>query len=84
MAMNYATTDLYLAACLKTVLNLPLPVIHANGRLSTFVFEVDSIEAQRIAAEFYTDAISVHARRYSQDLRDLKGLLCQLRGARTQ
>jgi len=77
---SYATTDLYLAACLKVVLNLPLPAIHASGRLSTFVFEVDPSHAQRIAAEFYGDSLRVPARRYALDLRDLKGLVCQLRG----
>ena len=77
---SYTTTDLYLAACLKVVLNLPLPSIRATGRLSTFVFDVEPSEAQRIAAEFYGDSLHVPARRYALDLRDLKGLVCQLRG----
>jgi len=77
---SYATTDLYLAACLKAVLNLPIPTIRASGRLSTFVFEVDPIQAQRLASEFYSDSLHVPARRYALDLRDLKGLVCQLRG----
>lgn len=77
---NYSTTDLYFAAALKVVLNLPPPLIRATGRLSTFVFEVDPNQAQRIAAEFYGDSLGVPARRYALDLRDLKGLVCQLRG----
>ena len=77
---NYSTTDLYLAAALKVALTLPLPTIRASGRLSTFVFEVDPSQAQRIAAEFYGDSLDVPARRYALDLRDLKGLVCQLRG----
>ena len=77
---SYATTDLYFAAALKVVLTLPPPAIRPTGRLSTFVFEVDPSEAQRIAAEFYGDSLCVPARRYALDLRDLKGLVCQLRG----
>lgn len=77
---SYSTTDLYFAAALKVALTLPPPLIRASGRLSTFVFEVDSSQAQHIAAEFYGDSLLVPARRYASDLRDLKGLVCQLRG----
>ena len=79
--MSYSTTDLYLAACLKVALNLPPPTIRPNGRMSTFIFDVDPSQAERIAAQFYGDALSIPARRYALDLRDLKGLVCQLRGA---
>ena len=80
MARSFSTTDLYLAGAIKLVLNLPPPTIRPSGRLSTFVFEVDPSQAQRIAAEFYGDSLHVPARRYALDLRDLKGLVCQLRG----
>jgi len=78
---SYTTTDLYFAAALKVALNLPPPFIRASGRLSTFVFDVDPSQAQHVAGEFYGDALLVPARRYASDLRDLKGLVCQLRGA---
>ena len=79
---SYETTDLYLAGALKTALRLPFPEIRLNSRLSAFAFQIDPTEAQRVAAEFYNDSLHVPARRYSQDLRDLKGLIFQAREGR--
>lgn len=77
--MNYETTDLYLAGALKTALRLPFPSIRISGRFSSFAFQVDPTEAQRVAVQFYNDSLRVPARRYAQDLRDLKSLICQRR-----
>ena len=76
---SYETTDLYLAGALKTALRLPFPNIRFSGRLSAFAFQIDPIKAQRVAVEFYNDSLHVPARRYAQDLRDLKMLICQHR-----
>lgn len=79
---TYHTSDLALAACLKAVLRLPFPTIRVDGRLSTFIFEVDPVEAQSVADDFYNDRLSVPARRYAQDLRDLKALIFREKEAR--
>ena len=75
----YQTTDLYLAAALKTALGLPFPDIQAEGRFSTFIFQVDPAQAQQAAERFYADTLTVPARRYAQDIRDLKTLIFQTR-----
>ena len=76
MAAIFETTDLYFASALKTFLQLPFPEIEANGRFSTFRFvTVDSVKAQAIADQFYNDTLQVPARRYAQDIRDLKALI---------
>lgn len=72
---TFETTDLYCAAALKTFLQLPFPAIRVGGRLSNFIFEVDPIRAERASASFYNDSLSIPARRYAQDLRDLKALI---------
>ena len=80
MATTYETTDLYCASALKTALNLPFPEIEADGRFSTFRFTtVDPARVQAIADQFYNDTLHVPARRYAQDLRDLKALIFQAR-----
>ena len=76
---SYETSDLYLAGAIKTALRLPFPDIRLNGRLAAFCYRVDLAKAQRIAAEFYNDSLCVPARRYGQDLRDLKSLIFQAR-----
>ena len=72
---TYSTNDLYLASAIKTSLRLPFPEIHVEGRLSSFIFRVDPNQAQQIATRFYNDELTVLARRYAQDLRDLKSLI---------
>ncbi len=79
MTTTFETTDLYLACALKTALRLPFPEIQPNGRFSTFRFQVDPTEAQRVAAEFYNGLLRLDAREFSLTLRELKGLLCQTR-----
>ena len=76
---SFETSDLYAAAAVKSILHLPFPDILLTGRLSTFVFAVEPTEAQRVVNEFYNDSLHVPARRYAQDLRDLKTLICQRR-----
>ena len=70
----FATTDLALAAALRTLLSVN-PTIHITDRLAEFRFRVDPQEAQRVADRYYGDHLSVNPRRYSQDLRDLKALI---------
>ncbi len=72
---TYETTDLSLAAAIKSELRLPFPEIRLDGRLSTFVFSVESQLAQQVATRFYNDDLQISARRYAQDLRDLKALI---------
>ena len=79
----FETTDLYLASALKTALRLPFPEIHLNDRFSTFRFQVNPAEAQRVAEEFYNSTLRLDAREFSFTLRDLKALLCQKRGVKT-
>ena len=76
MAIIFETTDLYCASALKTFLQLPFPEIEVNGRFSIFRFTtIDSVKAQAIADQFYNDTLHVQARRYAQDIRDLKALI---------
>ena len=79
---SYETTDLYAAGALKTALRLSFPNIRLNGRLSTFVFDVEPAEAQRVVAEFYNDSLRIPAREYGAVLRDLKSLIFQAREGR--
>ncbi len=72
---TYETTDLSLAAALKSEFRIPFPEIRLDGRLSTFVFSVDPGLAQEAATRFYNDELQISARRYAQDLRDLKALI---------
>ena len=79
----FETTDLYCASSLKTTLGLPFPEIEATGRFSTFRFTiVDPAKAQAVADQFYNDTLQVSARRYAQDIRDLKALIHQAREVR--
>lgn len=76
----FRTSDLSLAAALKTTLRQN-PTVQINGRLAEFVFPAEAQEAQRIADQFYSDALTANLRSYAQDLRDLKSLIFAAREA---
>ena len=78
--MAYETTDLGLAAALKCALHLAFPEVRPNGNLSRFIFNLDSQKLEETVATFYDDTLMVPARRYAQDLRDLKSLIFAARG----
>lgn len=80
MATAFSTTDLYLAAAVKSALRLPFPLVKINGRLSAFVFNVDATDAQHVVDSFYNDALQLPVRQFSQDLKDLKALIFAARG----
>ncbi len=75
----YRTTDLSLAAALRTALS-STPTVHISDRLAEFHFQVNPESAKRLAQEFYGDRLSVNPRRYSEDLRTLKAMIFQARG----
>ncbi len=77
---TYRTSDLALAAALKTTLRRS-PAVELTSRFAEFVFSVDPSDAQPIADRFYTDELTVPARRFAQDMRDLKSLIFQARGS---
>ena len=84
MAATFETTDLYLACAVKTALRLPFPEIQATGRFSTFRFQVNPAEAQRVSQQFYDGALRLDVREFSAALRDLKALLLQQRGTKAR
>jgi len=70
----FRTTDLALAAALKTTLRVN-PRVSIKDRFAAFCFEADPQNSKRIAENFYANRLEGDLRRYSEDLRTCKSLI---------